>query len=551
LTIYKGSQRDSASLLRIVESERIRLTFVLCVAALARIWGVTFGLPNSDARPDEVTLIQVALGLLFGGLNPHFFHWPSLEFYALAALYRVAFEVGRLRGSFTLKFDVFRDAMANPGPYLLVPRALSIAAGVWTVWLVYRLTRRLFDDETGIVAAFFLAVAFLHVRESHFGMTDVPMTCLVVAALLLLSPAFEDPAQIRPWMAGGLMVGLAASTKYNAGVLLAVGFVVAAIGGAGEGGRRSPTTIARGLVAFCGAALLAFIAATPFSIIDYQAFFDGLRFDSQHLSEGHGVVLGRGWFYHLSFSLRYGLGTPLLMASVAGMPILAVRAWRKAAVLCAFPILYYLILGRGYTVFVRYMIPIVPFLCVTAAVTIVEITRLLARQWPRAGQLIVTTLAILVALPSIGRVIAFDRLIARPDTRVLAATWLDARTALSDWIAEAPSAFLHPLWGRSSTLQLARFDATRGLFVSDQNEAVMPAWVVVAKSPLSVYTARPDGLMPLVQSKYSLAASFPAATGSEPPAWFDQQDKFFMPFVAFVRRLGPGPDIEIYRRRLD
>src|SRR5262249_11526603 len=153
-----------------------------------------------------------------------------------------------------------------------------------------------------------------------------------------------------------LMVGLAASTKYNGGVLLGVGFVIAAVARNTEDGRRSTTALARGLTGFCVAALLAFVAGTPFALIDHRSFFAGLRFESGHLSEGHGIVLGRGWLYHLTFSLRYGLGTPLLVASLAGMPLLAVRAWRKAAILCAFPLLYYLILGRGFTVFVRYMI---------------------------------------------------------------------------------------------------------------------------------------------------------------------------------------------------
>jgi hypothetical protein len=57
--------------------------------------------------------------------------------------------------------------------------------------------------------------------------------------------------------------------------------------------------------------------------------------------------------------------------------------------------------------------------------------------------------------------------------------------------------------------------------------------------------------MAIVQSKYLLAATFPSTNSAEPATWFDQQDMFFMPYAAFTARERPGPDVEIYRRRLD
>jgi Dolichyl-phosphate-mannose-protein mannosyltransferase len=382
-------------------------------------------------------------------------------------------------------------------------------------------------------------------------MLDVPMTCLAVAALLPLSRALEDPTPIRSWITGGVFVGLAASTKYNGGVLVAVGLVVAVIGSTASRERIPLSAITRGTVAFLAAALLAFVVGTPFSVIDYRAFLEGLRFDSRHLSEGHGVILGRGWLYHLTFSLRYGLGTPLLIASLVGMPVLAVRAWRKAAFLCTFPVLYYLILGRGYTVFVRYMIPITPFLCLTAAVAVVEVARVLGRRSRWASLTFLVLLAILVALPSIRRVIAFDRLIVQTDTRVMAANWLDMKIGPTDWVCEIPASIVHPVWGRPQSLHIGRFDAQRGLFESDKREAVTPTWVVVARSPLAVYTTIPEGLMPIVDSQYSLVSTFRATAAGERPDAFDRQDMFFVPYADFMARERPGPDIDIYRRRVE
>lgn len=524
------------------------LSLILALGAVVRMWGITFGLPKSDVRPDETTMIQVSLGMLFGGLNPRFFHWPSLEFYVLAVLYRIAFEVAHFRGVFHLKFEMFQDAMANPGPYLLVPRAISVAAGVTTVWLVYRVTRELFDKATALVAAFFIAVAYLHVRDSHFGVTDVPMTALAIAALPFLSRAVVDPIHLRRWAVAGVMVGLTASTKYSGGVLVAVGLVSATIGARVPHEPWSGRNAARAAATFLAAALLGFVAGTPFSVLAYPAFIEGLRFNSQHLATGHGIQLGHGWIYHAMFSLRYGLGAPLLIAGIAGIPILAARSWRTAALVCTFPVLYYLLLGRGTTVFVRYMTPVLPFLCITAAVAVMALARKLFARSPQAWAWIAAVAAILIALPSIQRVMAFDNLLTKTDTRVLATRWLDPRIEPSEWVSETPDAILHPIWGRPQSLRAAHFDSERHRFVSDQGEVVVPEWIVLATSPLTVYTTVPDALLPIIDSSYSAVATFSSTEGPESSSAFDQQDKFFLPYADFNARLCPGPDIRIYRR---
>ncbi len=51
-------------------------------------------------------------------------------------------------------------------------------AGSLTIVVLFRLARVVTDDVTAAIAAFFLAVVPLHVRESHFAMTDTLMTLL-------------------------------------------------------------------------------------------------------------------------------------------------------------------------------------------------------------------------------------------------------------------------------------------------------------------------------------------------------------------------------------
>ena len=381
-------------------SERLILTAILFVGAALRFWGLTFGDSASRNTSRRNHHRHHRHWILYGGLNPHFFHWPSLEFYVVSAIYRIGWEIGHLRGLYRLKFDMYKDAAVHATPFLIVPRVLSAAAGVATIWLVYRLVDRLFDRLTAITAAFFVAVAFLHVRDSHFGVTDVPMTALVVAALVALASAVQDPTRVRRWALSGALSGLAASTKYNGGLVLAAGMATAVVVLIQSDAARRRKVL-RGAVALVGAALIAFLCGTPYTILDAPHFFEGLQFDFSHLMEGHGVVLGRGWLHHLTFSLWYGLGAPLLIAGLAGMALLAATSWKKAVMILTFPVLYYITVGRGFTVFVRYITPVVPFLCITAAFLVVWIVRRLVRE--ELVPPIVAVVAIAVAVPSLQR----------------------------------------------------------------------------------------------------------------------------------------------------
>src|SRR5258705_2941632 len=152
------------------------LVLVLRLGAALRLFPIWFGLPYPHARPDEETTLGHAAAILAGDPNPHFFNWPSLTFYVLAGLFGIA--------------SAIRPGITDPG-YVLLARAAIALAGTATILVLARLGSRVADRTTGLLAAFFLSVAVLHVRDSHFAMTDVLMTLLVTASLALLVQALE------------------------------------------------------------------------------------------------------------------------------------------------------------------------------------------------------------------------------------------------------------------------------------------------------------------------------------------------------------------------
>src|SRR6185295_11084727 len=97
--------------------------------------------------------------------------------------------------------------------------------GVATILVVYLLAARWFGRATGRGAAFFLSLAYLHARDSHFGVIDVAMTFLIVSSMLLIAESERTRAP-RHVLAAGLLAGLATGAKY-AGAALVVPMLIA------------------------------------------------------------------------------------------------------------------------------------------------------------------------------------------------------------------------------------------------------------------------------------------------------------------------------------
>ena len=496
---------------------------VLALAALLRFVPIWFGLPYEYSRPDEEVAIGHAVNALGGAYNPEFFHWPSLTFYLFAASFRLTSAV---RWFFGL----------GPPTYvtdLLIARATVATVGTATVGLVYWLTRRIANPATALSAAAFLAVAPLHVRDSHFAMTDVLATFFVVWSLILLLRAM-DGRSIGWFAAAGFVGGLAASTKYSAGAVVAsmaaaqVILVPPGTGAWRDARRWLPS------FAFAVACAGGFLLGTPYAVLDRHRFLTGLSDVFNHLLEGHnGLRDGVGWTAHLTRSLPAAMSWPTFLAGLAGIALMALRKRRAAAVLGAFCLALYVSLGPGHTLFFRYILPLVPFLCVSAAIAV---------RWTR-----IPLLTWAVAAPALVTSVWSDALLARPDTRPLAAQWLVEHVKPGESLYQAGSRFadapLGPLLPQAWPRDM--FDAGSGGFLG----ASLPDWLIIPVSPLGLYTTVPASLRQIASERYDLAHRVRAtAPHQRDLGLYDAADAFFLPVTGFTAILRPGPTIVIYRR---
>ncbi len=528
---------------------------VVALGATVRFWGLRFGLPLVNARPDELIISDRAITMIRNGtLNPEFFDYPSLYLYATAALYLGYFAVGRVAGWFP-SFEAFVESWATHWvPFFLIGRTVGALSGTATIAVTFLVGRRLFGPRVGLVAAFFLALAFLHVRDSHYATTDVPMTMLVMTATLWIVRFWQDGRR-RDGVTAALWAGLATSTKYNAVALVAPLLAAFALRMRGDPGFRLSALRTSGIftsgVVFASALLLT----SPYLVLDWgKALHDlGLVWASSEAGMTPPDMLGIGWTYHLRMSLWYGLGWPLLGAGLAGLLLLFATRRPAAVVLGAFPATFYVLTGNSYNVFVRYMVPMVPFLCLTAAVCVEWAAGRLARWVPRlpAGGWLVFVSALLV-WPSARSVVAFDRLLTQRDSRLVAADWILVNVPPGSDIYQTGNPYGHvqlessrPFRYRHWVWENGRFRSSRPPFVRTRD---WPEWIVVQQSPLP-YSHIPVEVARRLRTEYVLVHFVRAVDAEDVHNRYDLQDAFFAPFAGFVHVTRPGPNLLIYRRR--
>jgi hypothetical protein len=375
-------------------------------------------------------------------------------------------------------------------------------------------------------------------------MTDVLMTLLLWTSLtLLVAAALAEQPRTMVCALAGLAGGLATSTKYNAG---AVAFAMIATQMVWIW--RQPSAALRWrtwvpIVVFGTVFLISFIAGTPYAVLDYPKFIEDLRFDFTHLSGGHNdIYLGRGWIYHATHSLPYGAGIATCAAAVVGLWPFVRRHGRAAIVLGSFAVPFYAAVGSGYTVFFRYVLPLIPLICLLAAFGVVAASSWVAVRARVSYAQVVAVVCVLAIGPGLVYAVWFDAVLARTDTRVLAGEWITRHLA--------DGATLHDSGGRYARLDLWRSRVTAPPYDPERHvfpEGQLPEWLVLQSSMLEFYASTPTALANLARQRYVRVYQAQGRRRGR-TAVYDLQDAFFLPFNGFEDVVRPGPTITIYRR---
>ncbi len=395
------------------------------------ILGLAFVLRWPFAEPqwfhgDEWAFTVHPLGFWSGDLNPHFFNYPTLQFYLNSVVYYLYF---LLFITETLEGFVAYRYFVQDADLIAIARGISTLTAVGTVAATICLGTSLYGRRGGLIAGLFLAVMPLHVRFSHLAIVDMPAALWTTLAVLFAVRVAER-GHSTAYLMAGVCTGLAAATKYPGG-LVVLPVIVAAL--------LDKWTLKNGdLWIAIGTALACFSLATPFVWLDFGKFWADFSSMAQvHLLGPQGETAASSWSNLLRINLRYGLGIAGLAAFGLSL-IWRPRTWRRPElVLLTATVSFLWLLAFSESTFMRYALPLAPLLAV-------QVTRPLLATRSRA--VVLAASVVLLAEPVYSS-LHTHALLSGTDTRTRAATWLAAQSPAPRRIfAMPPCGADVPLW---------------------------------------------------------------------------------------------------------
>ena len=413
----------------------IRIATMLVLAALLRLYGINWD-QGFHLHPDERQLIFVADKIhFFDNLNPDFFNYGTLPIYIL-------------KGVSQLCDILFGTHLANYTGMLYVGRILSTSVDLLTIYLVYKIALLIFKKERlALFSSFFYAVSFFTIQNSHFFIVDTFLTFFITALFYLLLTYVKKPELKKVfWMS--LTFAAAVTTKITAIIflpLIVMLFIIDSVK------RHSGSSRIRFLASLGmtggGFALFSFIFSfifMPYAYLDYQKFLTDVLLQIKLNSDPYifpytlQYVYTLPYLHYLKNIFLWGLGPIIGSLAIIGLLTVILNLFQDLnqipkqvrndqstmkqfnnvtmAFFLFFFLFYFLIIGRSAVKFMRYMLPIYPFLAILAGVGLMKLAEIVRIKRVSVGLILICCLL---------WTFAFLSIYSQKHTRIAASEWIN------------------------------------------------------------------------------------------------------------------------------
>ncbi len=551
---------------RMVDTQWHSLTIwlIILLAFTLRMWGIGYGLPYIY-HVDEHFYINTALKLGNGIINnpPYAPTGLSNILFGEYASYYVA---GKISGIFASTLEFESAFLRDPSNFYLLGRLTSALLGTATCLALYLLGKKVINPTVGLVAALFLSVSFLHVRDSHYSVPDVAMTFFVTLAIALTAVAIRNNRQRYIYLAS-LAAGLAVAMKWTAlpvAIPLGLTSVWAGIESRKSIKSRFLNWSAVLTVLFF---VLGFALGSPQVIINPAPYInEAIKLANAGRDGGFSIWqidTLPGWLFYGKI-LLISLGPVLIILGTIGILrrlILTVKTGDKVSILLLlFPLGYYLLMGSTRNSFARYSLPLLPFIALFAAETVVSsVTWVLASRQRRLSWILSVILFIGAIAQPLIKSIRHDILLTRQDTRTLAKQWIEnnipreAKIAV-DWPTHSPPLSTpEELLPNSQKVYYVTVAGSNGLskhpltWYLEQNfdYLISSSYIYNLRLVDKDWDAEQQAFYASLDQDLTLLQEFRPNKGQlEPPFIFDE---IYGPITGLWLRERPGPAIKIYK----
>ena len=385
----------------------LKISILLFISFIIRLAGINWDLGN-HLHPDERMLMMVANKIhFFDNLNPEFFNYGSLPIYIL-------------KGAGQITDWIFKTNYSMYGEMLYLGRFLSVIADVGVIFLIYKISKLLFKRENvALLSSFFYMVAFFPIQNSHFFIVDTFLNLFLILLLYYSLLYFKKPDKNKLIILS-IIFATCVTTKFTA-VLFApfLGAIII---------YKSKKKFSNFLL-FTSSFLLFTFLFMPYMFLEMGNF---LKDVSLQLSLNNNPYIfpytlqyvgTTPYLYYLKNIFFFGFGPVISVLSIIGgiyffkdLNEKKVQLKPLKIIFFVFFIFYFIVIGKSAVKFMRYMLPVYPFLVILASYSILKAKKLHLRGVIR-GVIIMACLAVIWTF-------LFLTIYTKEHTRITASDWI-------------------------------------------------------------------------------------------------------------------------------
>lgn len=388
------------------------IVFLISISAFFRFYNLNWDQGNLF-HPDERNIANAVTKIrFFSRLDPQFFAYGGFSIYLYTGAVNII--------SFITKDSSW---ISDWGLINVIARFFSALFSTLTIIPLYFLAKKISSTKAALIVVILYTFTVTSIQTSHYGVTESAITFIGVLICLFSIIIFKKLNPANAIILGVISgIGIAAKTSSALFLLIPLSSFIFMI----NKNNLKLKRIAFYFLLFSVICFLVFTLFSPFTFINWGKFLESMNYESGVATGSLPVVYTLQFDHTLPYvfqikNLFWQIGVVVLFC-VLGFIFLLYKALKTGdkglLIFILFPLIYFLYVGAWHTKFIRYMVPIVPFLIISAGILLAEI-RL---RYKIFGKILI----MIAILSSVFWSLAFFSIYTRPQTRIAASEWVYA-----------------------------------------------------------------------------------------------------------------------------
>lgn len=419
------------------------LLLILVIAAFLRFTGVYPGYPT---HPDEAPYGSAYTMIMKGNLDPARYdypagialiHWFVFKFLIIPLNWVIFYieHIGQIvDGGLKIPLSqvnydrYFRSAILGRQELNILywGRYITALFGVGVVFLTYLLSKKLFGSLVAFSSAFFVAVNFREVLNSHIGLLDIYNAFFLLLSIIAAFKVLETPSR-KNYIITGITNALYFSTKFQ--VFSFAPFLLAHLTLCYQKSKGDIALFIKSLFSFNFAVALAIVPilvaiTNTYHLIKFELFIETQKYVVAKYGMGNNVLN----MYPIAYLYQIGIGEILSVLFLLGVILGLVKYTFKTVFLLSvvvpflFVFLYY---SRG-GFYTRNFVTIIPILLIFTGISIGFFCEIISRviKIKKISYVIYLLLVIAISWSNIEKSLVIVKEYSKPWNINVLSSWL-------------------------------------------------------------------------------------------------------------------------------